>query len=90
MEKPLISAGCPPEAGFTVKTAASVLADTAVMVAVAGAETVFVETGNVAVVWPAGTVTDTGTVAARLLLAKPTTTPPAGAADASVTVPVAV
>jgi hypothetical protein len=89
MEKPLMSADCPPAAGFTVSVAASVFADAAVIVAVVGVDTVLVETWNVAVVWPAGTVTDTGTVAARLLLAKPTTTPPAGAGDASVTVPVA-
>lgn len=89
MEKPLMSAGCAPGAGFTVNVAASVFADTPVIVAVAGVVTVVVETGNVAVVWPAGTVTDTGTVAAGLLLAKPTTTPLAGAGDASVTVPVA-
>jgi hypothetical protein len=64
MEKPLMSAGCAAEAGFTVNVAASVFADAAVIVAVAGVDTVVVEIGNVAVVWPAGTVTDTGTVAA--------------------------
>jgi hypothetical protein len=90
MEKPLMRAGCPPAAGFTVNIAACVFADTAVIVAVVGVNTVVVETANVALVWPAGTATDTGTVAARLLLAKPTTTPPAGAGDASSTVPVAV
>jgi len=89
IEKPLMSAGCAAEAGFMVNVAASVFADAAVMVAIAGLVTVVVAIGNVAVVWPAGTVTDTGTVAAGLLLAKPTTTPPAGAGDASVTVPVA-
>jgi hypothetical protein len=64
MENPLMSAGCAPAAGFTVSVAACLFADTAVMVAVAGVETVVVETGNVAVAWPAETVTDAGTVAA--------------------------
>jgi hypothetical protein len=64
MEKPLISVGCAPAAGFTVNVAACVFADAAVIVAVAGVDTVLVSTGNVAVVWPAGTVTETGTVAA--------------------------
>jgi hypothetical protein len=64
MEKPLMTADCPPEAGLTVSVADFVFAEVAVIVAVAGADTVLVETWNVAVVWPAGTVTDTGTVAA--------------------------
>ena len=64
MEKPLMSADCPLDAGFTVSIAASVFADAAVIIAVAGLETALAEMGNVAVVWPAGTVTDTGTVAA--------------------------
>jgi hypothetical protein len=49
--------------------------------------TVFVETGAVAVVAPAGTVTLVGTVAADVLeLVSVTTTPPAGAGLFSLTV----
>ena len=52
------------------------------------ADTGFVETANVALVAPAGTVTLAGTVAAAvLLLACVTTTPPVGAVPLSVTVP---
>src|SRR6478672_11590986 len=59
------------------------------MVAIVPAVTVFVATVNVAVVAPAATVTDGGTVAALvLLLFNATTAPPAGAAALSVTVPV--
>jgi hypothetical protein len=76
--------------GLTVTVAGSVLAEEAVIVAVVGDDTVEVETGNVPVVCPAGMVTDAGTVAARLLLVRFTCTPFAGAAAASVTVPVAV
>src|SRR5436190_705272 len=43
---------------------------------------------KLAVVAPAATVTEAGTAAAALLLARVTTTPPAGAAEVSVTVPV--
>src|SRR5215471_16994167 len=51
--------------------------------------TVLLVTMKVAVVAPAATVTDAGTVAAFvLLLASATTAPPAGAAVAKVTVPV--
>src|SRR5204862_5458756 len=50
---------------------------------------VFVATVNVAVVAPAATVTEAGTVAALvLLLVNATTAPPTGAAALSVTVPV--
>lgn len=45
-------------------------------------------TENVAVVAPAATVTDAGTVAEALLEVRVTTNPPVGAAEASVTVPV--
>src|SRR6266487_6588636 len=59
------------------------------MIATVPTVTVFVATVNVAVVAPAATVTDAGTVAAlRLLLVNATTAPPAGAAALSVTVPV--
>ena len=53
--------------------------------------TVSVVALNVVEVDPAGTVTDAGTVAAAvLLLESVTSTPPAGAAEVSVTVPVDV
>src|SRR5438270_12277522 len=59
------------------------------MIATVPTVTVFVATMNVAVVAPAATVTEAGTVAAlRLLLVNATTAPPAGAAALSVTVPV--
>src|SRR5205809_7341241 len=59
------------------------------MIATVPTVTVFVATVNLAVLAPAATVTDAGTVAAlRLLLANATTAPPAGAAALSVTVPV--
>jgi hypothetical protein len=60
------------------------------MVAEVGDDTVKAETGNVAVLCPAGMVTDPGTLAAELLLDKSTVTPPTRAAEASVTVPVAL
>jgi hypothetical protein len=50
--------------------------------------TMFVLTGNVAVLAPAGTVTVEGTSAAELSLERRTCTPPAGAAALRVTVPV--
>src|SRR5437764_9570893 len=59
------------------------------MIAAVPAVTVFVVTANLALLAPAATVTDAGTVAAlRLLLANVTTAPPAGAALPSVTLPV--
>jgi hypothetical protein len=58
------------------------------MVAEAEVDAAAVETVNVALVLPAATVTDEGTVAAdALLLDKDTDTPPVGAALPSVTVP---
>lgn len=47
----------------------------------------FVDTVNVALVFPAGTVTLAGTIATLLLLDMVTTAPPAGAGPLSVTVP---
>jgi hypothetical protein len=76
--------------GFTVIVAEAVFAAEAVMVAEVGDDTVEVVTGKVPVVCPAGMVTIAGTLAAGLLLDNPTATPPAGAAEASVTVPVAL
>ena len=61
----------------------------AVMIETVPTVTIFVATVNVAVVAPAATVTEAGTVAALvLLLVNATTAPPAGAAALSVTVPV--
>lgn len=75
--------------GFTVNVADCVFADDALIVAAFADDTVEVETGKLAVVCPAGIVTEAGTVAAELLLVSPTCTPPDGAAAASVTAPVA-
>src|SRR6516162_3136170 len=59
------------------------------MIATVPTVTALVATVNVAVVAPAATVTEAGTVAALvLLLVNATTAPPAGAAALSVTVPV--
>ena len=61
------------------------------MVTAAFAVTTLVATLKVALVTPAGTVTEAGTVAAAvLLLASATTAPPDGAAAFNVTVPVLV
>jgi len=60
----------------------------AVIVAVALAPTAVVETLNVALVEPAGTVTEAGTVAAALFDASVTVVPPVGAALFNVTVAV--
>ena len=75
--------------GATVKVAVlEVLPLVAVMVTDVDAETAAVVTVKVAVVLPAGTVTEAGTVAAAvLLLDKATVMPPVGAEEANVTVP---
>jgi hypothetical protein len=57
------------------------------MVADVEVDTAVVETVNVALVLPAATVTDAGTLAAALLLDRDTVAPPLGAALPSVTVP---
>ena len=56
--------------GLMVRFAEAVFAAEAVMVAVCVEEGDVVETWNVAVVCPAGTVTELGTVAAELLLVR--------------------
>lgn len=58
------------------------------MTAEVGAFTPVVDTVNVAVVWPAATVTELGTVAEELPLDRATDVPPVGAAPERVTVPV--
>jgi limonene-1,2-epoxide hydrolase len=57
--------------------------------AVEEADTGLAVIANVAVVLPAATVTLAGTAAAMLVLERATAIPPAGAAEDSVTVPVA-
>jgi hypothetical protein len=75
--------------GFTVNVAVRVVEPkTAVIVTPVEAATGIVVTVKVAVVFPADTVTDEGTVAAALLLLSEISAPPAGAAPFSVTVPV--
>jgi hypothetical protein len=76
--------------GLIVMLAGIEFAEAAVMTAVVDDGTLEVDTGMVAVVWPAGMVTDVGTVAAELLLARFTNTPAEGAGCANVTVPVAL
>ena len=58
------------------------------MVAFVVAETAFVVTAKVALVVPAGTVTDAGMLTDESLLDKETTVPPVGAGALSVTVPI--
>ena len=67
----------------------TVLADVAVMVTGVEFETPVVVTVKVALVWPAGTVTLAGTLAAGLLEPSVTMTPAEPAGAESVTVPVA-
>ena len=76
--------------GFTVSVVVLLTpSDDAVITAGVLAVTTVVLIGKVAVVAPAATVTDAGTTAVAELLVKATTTPPAGAGEPSVTVPVA-
>lgn len=77
------------EGGFTVRFAVLVMVPSfPVMVAIVAALTALVFTVNVADVEPAGTVTDTGTVAETLDDVRETVTPPVGAAVDNVAVPV--
>jgi hypothetical protein len=76
--------------GLIVMVAGIEFSEAAVMSAVVDDDTAEVETGTVAVVWPAGMMTEAGTVAAELLLAKFTKAPPDGAGCANVTEPVAL
>jgi hypothetical protein len=74
--------------GFTVRAAVRVMPlCVAVIVTGVAAPTLDVVAVNVALVAPAATVTDAGTLAAVLLLARDTTRPPAGAPVDSVTLP---
>lgn len=73
-----------------ISAAVTVLADEAVMLAVAALGPAVVETVKVAEVCPAGIVTDGVTVAAPLSDDKVTRTPPVGAGAPRVTVPVEV
>ena len=74
--------------GFTVRTADAVPLLDAEIVTKVVALTAEVVTGKLALVWPAGTTTEPGTVAAAALLDRNTPKPPGGAAMLSVTVPV--
>ena len=76
------------EAGFTVKTADAVPLCEAEMVTRFVAVTAEVVTVKLALVWPSGTRTLSGTVAAAALLDRNTPAPPGGAAMFIVMVPV--
>jgi hypothetical protein len=76
--------------GFTVSEAVALPLSVAVIVAFVALFTSEVVSEKVAIVLPAATVTDAGTVTALLLLTSATESPPVGAALLSVTVPVAV
>jgi hypothetical protein len=75
-------------AGFTVKTDETSVAEEAVIVAAVAVATLPDETENVALVLPAGIVTEDGTTAAALLLESDMTAPPVGAGPTATTVPV--
>jgi hypothetical protein len=76
-------------AALMVRDAVRLTPSVAVIVAEVLIATPNVVTGNVVEVFPAGTVTEVGTVAAAgLLLCRETETPPVGAGPVSVTVPV--
>ena len=76
------------DAGFTVRTADAEPLLVAEIVTKFVALTAAVLTVKLALVWPWGTTTLPGTVAAAALLDRNTPTPPEGAAMLSVTVPV--
>jgi ABC-type methionine transport system permease subunit len=75
-------------AGFTVKTDETSVAEEAVIVTAVAVATLPDETENVALVLPAGIVTEDGTTAAALPLETDMTTPPVGAGPTATTVPV--
>jgi hypothetical protein len=76
------------QGGLTVRTALTLFALVAVMVAFVTDDTGAVVTAKLPVVWPAAIVMLAGTVAAAELLPRFTRTPPAGAGALRVTVPV--
>src|SRR5262245_15176486 len=74
--------------GFTVRIADAVPLLVAEIVTIVVTLTADVVTGKVALVWPAGTRTEPGTLAAAALLDRNTPRPPGGAAMLNATVPV--